>query len=110
MPFTLTSRQYAKIDAVTQGLPPSQQHSYLARLAGKISRHSRENRKRALTDAVLAALIADALHELRAKAAWSRLQPPQERQGSGEDCVDVTAKELDRLIAAGTSTKIKTSL
>jgi hypothetical protein len=79
-------------------------------LAGKISRHSRENRKRALTDAVLAALIAGTLHELRAKAAWSRLQLPQERQGSGKDCVDVTAKELDRLIAAGTSTKIKTSL
>ena len=110
MPFTLTSRQYAKIDAVTQGLPPSQQHSYLVTLAGKISRHSRESRKRKLTDAVLAVLIADALHVLRDKAAWGRLQPLQERQGSGEDCVDVTAKELDRLIAASELTKIKTSL
>ena len=100
MPFTLTSQQYAKIDAVAQGLPPSQQRSFLATLAGKISRHARESRKRVLTDAFLAALIADTLHELRAKAGWSRLQPLHERKRSGEDCVDVTAKELDRLIAA----------
>ena len=94
MLFKLTSQQYAKIDIAARTLSPSQQHSFLAILAGKITRHARVARKRVLTDAFLRELIVDALHEVRAKAGWSPLQPP-----SGDDCVDVTAKELDRLIA-----------
>jgi len=67
MPFKLTSQQYAKIDTAARTLSPSQQHSFLAILAGKITRNVRVARKRVLTDAFLEALIADALHEVRAK-------------------------------------------
>ena len=98
MPFTLTSQQYVKIHAVTQVLSPRQRHAVLVALAGKVSLNARLTQNRKVSDALLAKLIDDVLREMR--AATDRKQRSRERQRFGEDRVDVTAKELDTLIAS----------
>ena len=90
MPFTLTSQQYVKIDAVTQVLSPRQRHAVLVALAGKVSLNARLTQNRKVSDALLAKLIDDVLREMR--AATDRKQRSRERQRFGEDRVDVTAR------------------
>jgi hypothetical protein len=100
MPFTLTSQQYVNIHAVTQVLPPGQRHRFLVALAGKISLNARLTWNRKVSDALLAKLIDDVLREMRAATDRKQQQRLRERQRFGEDHVDVTAKELDTLIAS----------
>jgi hypothetical protein len=95
MPFILTSQQYAKIHAVTQVMSPRQRHTVLVALAGKVSLNARLTQNRKVSDALLTKLIDDVLREMR--AATDRKQRSRERQRF--DRVDVTAKELDTLIA-----------
>ncbi len=94
MPFTLASQQY-----VAQALPPSQRHLFLVKLAGKIALHARVTRSRTVADAFLEKLVDEALREMRAGDHLNRRQPLRDREPLGEDCVDTTAEELDRLIA-----------
>ena len=100
MPFTLTSPQYVNIHAVTQVLPPGPRHAFLVALAGKISLNARLTRNRNVSDALLAKLIDDVLREMRAATDRKQQERLRERQRFGEDRVDVTAKELDALIAS----------
>ena len=95
MPFTLTSEQYGKIDAMTQVLPPSQRHLFLVKLAGKIALHARVTRSRTVADTFLARLVDEALRETRAGYHQNRRQPLRDREQSGEDCVEATANDLD---------------
>ena len=100
MPFTLTSQQYGKIDAVAQVLTPLQRHPFLLKLAGKIALHARVTRSRTVADADLARLVDETLCEIRVGSHQNQQEPLRDRQPSGEDCVEATAKELDRLIAS----------
>jgi hypothetical protein len=101
MPFRrLTSEQYVKINAVAQALPPLQRHLFLAALANKISLNARAFRDREATDdSLLDKLIDGALGEVQARKRQKQQRPLGEPEQLGEDCADVTAKELERLIA-----------
>jgi hypothetical protein len=99
MRFSLTSQQYRKIDAAAQVLPLSLRHSFLVKLAGKIVLNARVTRSSTLADALLTKMIDEILHDMR-MATDQKQQPLSEDLRLDEDCVEVTAKELDILIGA----------
>ena len=80
MPFTLTSQQYGKIDAVTQVLTPLQRHPFLLKLAGKIALHARVTRSRTVADADLARLVDETLR-VASEPAGAAARPSAVRRG-----------------------------
>lgn len=99
MPFrSLTSEQYVKINAVAQALPPLQRHCVSCRL-GEQDFAQCAGSWEATDASLLDKLIDGALGEVQARKHQKQQRPLGEPEQLGEDCVDVTAKELERLIA-----------